>query len=84
MLEGKEVDGKIGELGGYFVDVSDNGDLEIGVSIKVNLFDELDKLAEKKDLGWLKKGVDFLRTMTGNSADEDEPPEEPAPEEGDG
>jgi len=67
MLEGREVDGKIGEYGGYYVDISDNGDLELGVelSAKVNLFDELQKLAEKKEIGWLKKGVAMLRGLVG-------------------
>lgn len=35
LLEGKEVEGKIGEVGGYFVDVSKDGMVEVGVSIEV-------------------------------------------------
>jgi len=65
MLEGKEVDGKLGDYGGYFVDISDNGDLELGVSIKLNLLDELQKLADKKNVGWLSKGVGMIRGVLG-------------------
>lgn len=37
LLEGREVEGKIGEVGGYFVDVTKEGMVEVGVSIKAEL-----------------------------------------------
>lgn len=33
MLDGKEIEGKIGDVGGYFVDVTKEGIAEIGVQI---------------------------------------------------
>ena len=33
MLDGKEIEGKIGDVGGYFVDVTKEGIVEIGVQI---------------------------------------------------
>lgn len=38
-LEGKEVEGKIGDVGGYYVDVSKEGMVEIGVSVEVKQLD---------------------------------------------
>lgn len=34
-LDGKEVEGKIGEVGSYFVDVHKDGMVEVGVSVEV-------------------------------------------------
>lgn len=45
MLEGKELEGKIGEYGGYSVDVTDKGIVDLGVSLKFDLIAELEKLA---------------------------------------
>lgn len=39
LLEGREVEGKIGEVGGYFVDVTKEGMVEVGVSIKAELLE---------------------------------------------
>lgn len=33
LLSGREIEGKIGDVGGYFVDVTKEGMVEIGVSI---------------------------------------------------
>lgn len=62
MLEGREVEGKIGEYGGYHVDIDDKGHLEIAVSVKVNLVAEAKKLAAKTStpiddaaIAWLEK-----------------------------
>lgn len=62
MFEGKEIDGKIGDVGHYFVDVSDKGEVEIGVSVKINLVAEAKKLAAKtatpiddQAIAWLEK-----------------------------
>lgn len=47
MLEGKEVEAKLGEFGTAFVDVNDKGVVEIGLSAKIDLLAELHKLAAK-------------------------------------
>lgn len=47
MLEGKEVEGKIGEVGSYSLDVDDKLTLKASVVFEVDLFGELDKLAVK-------------------------------------
>ena len=47
MLDGKEVSGQIGSFGQYFVDVSDVGTLEVGLSLKIDIIAELRKLAAK-------------------------------------
>jgi hypothetical protein len=47
MIEGKELEGKIGDVGEYFVDVDDHGVVQIGMTIKVDLIAEAKKLAAK-------------------------------------
>ena len=47
MFDGKEVEGKIGEVGEYFVDVDSHGVVQIGMTIKVDLIAEAKKLAAK-------------------------------------
>lgn len=64
-LEGKELEGKIGNVGTYFVDADDKGNIEIGVSVKVDLIAELQKLAEKSGKAWLKAGADGLAKLLG-------------------
>lgn len=39
MLEGKEMEGKIGEVGNYYVDVTKEGGVKIGVSIEAKVAD---------------------------------------------
>lgn len=62
MLEGKEVQGKIGDVGSYSVDVDAQGNLEVMVGVKVNLVAEAKKLAAKTQtpvddaaIAWLEK-----------------------------
>lgn len=62
MLEGKELEGKVGEFGGYSADLNDKGELEISLSVKVDLVAEAEKLAAKtgtpiddQAIAWLKK-----------------------------
>ena len=64
MLEGKEIQGEIGQYGGYFVDLNMKGQVEVGVSIKIDLVAELEKLAQKTNtpiddhaIAWVKKMV---------------------------
>lgn len=47
MLEGKELDVKIGEYGAASVDVTGELNLEVAVSLKVDLIAEIEKLAAK-------------------------------------
>lgn len=47
MLEGKEVEGKLGSIGTYHADVNDKGELEIGIGIKIDIIKELETLAKK-------------------------------------
>lgn len=62
MLEGKELEGKIGNVGEYFVDANDKGEIEIGVSVKIDLLAEIKKLAAKSQtpiddaaIAWIEK-----------------------------
>jgi hypothetical protein len=47
MLEGKEVEGKLGEFGGYSVDLGKDGKLVIALEAKIDLIAELKKLCAK-------------------------------------
>lgn len=47
MLDGKEVEGKLGELGAYSVDVTGDGHLEVQLGVRVDLVAELEKLCAK-------------------------------------
>lgn len=47
MLEGKEVDVSLGGYGNVFVDVSEKGIVELGLTAKIDLLAELQKLATK-------------------------------------
>jgi|KBSSwiStaDraftv2_1062776.scaffolds.fasta_scaffold6519531_1 hypothetical protein len=62
MLEGKEVEGKIGEIGEYYVDLNDKGEIEVAVSLKIDLVKEAKKLAastgtpiDDTAIAWLEK-----------------------------
>jgi hypothetical protein len=60
MFEGKEVEGKIGEIGQYSVDIDDTGMVEVSVGVKVDLIAELRKLAAKSSNSLDDKAVDFI------------------------
>jgi hypothetical protein len=62
MFEGKEVQGTIGSVGQYSVDLTAQGELEVMVGLKINLVDEAKKLAAKTAtpiddtaIAWLEK-----------------------------
>jgi hypothetical protein len=66
MLEGKEIDTKIGEYGRASVDVTPDMKLRIEVAIEVDLVHEAKKLAAKTGtpiddaaIAWLEKIVSF-------------------------
>lgn len=47
MLEGKELEGNIGNFGSYYLDANDKGVVEAGVALKIDLLEQLAKLAKK-------------------------------------
>lgn len=60
MLEGKELDKKLGEYGNVFVDVNDELVLEVGLSGKIDLLAEIKKVAEKSGNQMAIKAVEIL------------------------
>lgn len=80
MLEGKELEGKIGEVGEYFVDVEKNGQVTISLTAKkelegvlvssenkavVNVITLLEKVAAKTEAKWDEAVVDQIKTILG-------------------
>ncbi len=65
MLEGKEVEGNIGEFGGYSADLNDKGMLEISVSVHVDLVAEAKKLAAKTSTPIDDKAIEWLEKLMG-------------------
>jgi hypothetical protein len=63
MLEGKELDKKLGEYGSAFVDINDQLMLEIGVSAKVDILAEAEKLALKSGNSLAVKAVEILNGL---------------------
>lgn len=64
VLDGKELEGKIGSVGQYSADLNEKGELEVSVGVKIDLIAEIEKLAAKSEtkiddavLGFLKKLV---------------------------
>lgn len=68
MLEGKEVQGKIGEYGEYAVDIDDKGIVTASVSLKADLILELNKLVQKSNVELLKTGMEMLMKALGKTA----------------
>lgn len=63
MLEGKELEGKIGEYGSYEVDVTATGKVKAMVGLEVDLIAELRKLAAKTDNKLDDKAVDWIAEL---------------------
>lgn len=61
MLEGKELVQKLGEYGEASIDVNDNLDVEISVSAKMNIVDELEKLVKKTETPYDDKAVEAIK-----------------------
>lgn len=61
MLEGKELVQKLGEYGEASLDVNENLDVELAVSAKLNIIDELEKLVKKTETPYDDKAVDALK-----------------------
>lgn len=67
MLEGKEVEKKIGEYGTASVDVTSEGKVKIEVSIEVDLVAEAEKLAKKTKTEIDDKAIAWLKLLMGRS-----------------
>jgi len=80
MLEGKELEGKVGEVGEYFVDVEKNGQVTISLTAKkelegvlvssenkavVNVITLLEKVAAKTEAKWDEAVVAQIKTILG-------------------
>lgn len=65
ILEGKELEGKIGDVGAYSVDLTDKGIVEVSVGVKVDLVAELEKLALKTDNSIDDKIVAMVKSALG-------------------
>lgn len=63
MLEGKEVEGKIGSIGQYSVDVTPALELEVMVGLKINLINEIKKLAAKTSTKVDDKAIEWIESM---------------------
>lgn len=63
MLEGKEVQGQIGEYGEYYADVAVSGHVEVGVVVRINLVAEAKKLAAKTSTPIDDKAIEWLESL---------------------
>jgi hypothetical protein len=63
MLEGKEIEGKIGNIGAYSVDVKGNGELEVMVGVNINLIEQLKKLAAKTSTPIDDKAIEWIEAL---------------------
>lgn len=68
VLDGKEVEGKIGNVGAYSVDINDKGEVEVAVSAKIDLLAEIEKLAAKSGTKIDDAVVGFLKKLLGKEA----------------
>lgn len=65
MLDGKEVEHKLGEYGTVSVDVDAKGVVEVAASVKVDLIAELEKLAARSDNSVDDKIVALVKAALG-------------------
>ena len=65
MLEGKELEGKIGEYGEYSVDVNGKGEVEVAMNVKLDLFGEIEKLAAQTETKLDDSFVATLKKLLG-------------------
>ena len=67
MLEGKEVEGKMGEYGNYSVDITPKGKIIAAVSVEIDIVGELKKLAAKTTNKVDDKMVAMIEAALGNN-----------------
>lgn len=65
MLEGKELEGKIGEYGSYSVDAKGNGTVSANVTIQIDVIAELKKLAKLSDNKLDDQAVEMIARLLG-------------------
>lgn len=65
MLDGNELEGSIGNIGNYKVDVQPDGHIEVSVGIKVDILNEIEKLAAKTGTKIDDSVVEFLKKLMG-------------------
>jgi hypothetical protein len=63
MLDGKEVVLPIGSYGEASLDIKDSGELEIAVSLKVNILDLLQGLAAKTSTPLDDKALEWVKSL---------------------
>lgn len=63
MFEGKELSGKIGEYGGYGVDLQPDGVLVASVELRVDLIAEVKKLADKTKTPYDNLAIAWIEGM---------------------
>lgn len=79
-LDGKELEGKIGDVGGYSVDVDDKGKIKIDasvskdlghskvsntLSIETDIFKLAEAIAKKSESTWDDKAISGLKAILG-------------------
>jgi hypothetical protein len=72
MLEGRELEGKIGEYGSYFFDIDDRLDVHASVTIRVDLVNELRKRTAYFNNALVQRAINMIARFTGKTTDEDE------------
>jgi hypothetical protein len=65
MLEGTELEGKIGDYGSYKADITPGGIVEVSVGVTFDIIAELEKLAKKTDNSIDDKIVALVKAALG-------------------
>lgn len=80
MLEGKELEGKIGDVGSYSIDVDSKGLIKVSAqvehdfgyakvssvnAIETNVFQIAEEIAKKTSTTWDDKAVETLKSVLG-------------------
>lgn len=63
MLEGKELEGKIGTVGAYSLDVKPSGEVELMVGAKINVLTLLEEMAKKTSTPLDDQAIAWVKTM---------------------
>ena len=94
MLEGREIEGKVGDVGEYFLDADEKGNIEVALnveqdfgfgkaksanSVNLNILDAAEMVAKKTKTTLDDSAVATLKALLGIV--DEKPAEEPAPSE---
>lgn len=63
MLEGKELEGKIGTVGAYSLDVKPTGEVEVMVGAKINIISLLEEMAKKTQTTMDDQAIAWIKGM---------------------